>query len=135
MVLDWGMSEKVGPVNYSNDDKRIMPMDLSGKDYSDRTAEVIDGEVKSLIDAAYARTRRLLEENRSALEAIARALQKYETLTADDVRQIIEGKTLDKPTVDDLLAAEHAKTSKAVKGVTHSPPLPDPPAGTVPEPG
>jgi len=135
MVLDWGMSEKVGPVNYSNDDKKIMPMDLSGKDYSDRTAEIIDGEVKKVIDAAYARTRRLLEENRSVVEVIAQALQKYETLTADDVQQIIDGKTLDKPTVDDLLAAEHAKTAKTAKGVTHSPPLPEPPADTVPEPG
>ncbi len=135
MVLDWGMSGVVGPVNYSNDDKRIMPMGLPGKDYSDRTAELIDQEIKAIIDKAIAKTRGLLEEHRETLEALANALQKYETLNAEEVKQIMDGKVLDKPTVDDLLDAERAKSDEPAPDVTHSAPLPEPPGGTVPEPG
>ncbi len=135
MVLDWGMSERLGPINYANEDKRIMPMDLSGKEYSDRTAEIIDSEVKGIIDKAYSATRQIIEEKRDVLDAIAKALLKYETLTAEEVTRIIKGEPLDKPTVDDLLEAEHAKSKKPTPGVTHSPPLPEPPAGTVPEVG
>ena len=129
------MSDRVGLVNYSNDDKRIMPMGLPGKDYSDRTAELIDQEIKAIIDKAIAKTRGLLEEHRETLEALANALQKYETLSADEVKQIMDGKVLDKPTVDDLLDAERAKSDEPAGDVTHSAPLPEPPAGTVPEPG
>ena len=68
MVLDWGMSERVGPVNYANNDKKILPMELPGKEYSERTADVIDSEIKVIVDKAYARTRKLIEENREKLE-------------------------------------------------------------------
>ncbi len=135
MVLDWGMSQRVGPVNYANDDRKILPMDLSGKEYSDRTAQLIDEEVKAIIDKAYAATRQLIEDNRQRLETIAQALQKYETLTAEDVQQIIDGKPLAKPTVDELLETEKLKSKKPARGVTHSPPLPQPPPDTIPEPG
>ncbi|MHC4294689.1 MAG: ATP-dependent zinc metalloprotease FtsH, partial [Planctomycetota bacterium] len=135
MVLDWGMSERLGLINYANEDKRIMPLELAGKDYSDRTAEIIDAEIKAIMDKSLARTRQLLEDNKPALENIAEALLKYETLSAEEVEAIIEGKPLDKPTVDDLLEAEHAKSKTSSRGVTHSPPLPEPPPGTVPEAG
>jgi len=134
MVLDWGMSAKVGPVHYAKDEKRTMPLDIMGKEYSDQTAELIDAEIKAIIDAAYAKTRKLLEDNSEKFEALAQALLKYETLDAEEVNAILEGKTLDKPTMDDLIEAEQAKSAKPSPGVTHSPPLPEPPAGTVPEP-
>ena len=54
-------------------------------------------------------SRELIEANKDKLERIARALLKYETLDADDVKLILEGGELDKPTVGDLLAAEQAK--------------------------
>ncbi|MDY6913745.1 MAG: AAA family ATPase, partial [Planctomycetota bacterium] len=138
MVLDWGMSERVGPVNYSNDDRRIMPMDMSGKEYSDSTAELIDTEVKAIIDEAYAATKQLQEEHRNELEHLAQALLKYETLSAKEVGQIIEGKTLDKLTVGDLLEREQEKKDAEAKA--DALPQAEPPAlgdgaKPLPEPG
>jgi cell division protease FtsH len=122
MVLDWGMSEKLGLVNYANNDKMLMPMEVHGKNYSERTAELVDQEIRDIIDRAYADTRRLLEDNRDRLQTIAHALIRYETLTAEDIERIMKGESLDKPTVTDLLAAEQAKAADEGK------PEPAPPA-------
>ena len=59
----------------------------------------------------------------------------YETLDADDVQSIIDGKKLDKPTVDDLLEAEQAKAETPAPDAAADEPLPEPPAETLPEPG
>jgi cell division protease FtsH len=56
----------------------------------------------------------LIESNKDKLEGVAKALLKYETLDADDVKLILEGGELDKPTVGDLLAAEQAKSEPSV---------------------
>ena len=109
MVLDWGMSDQLGMINYANDDKQIMPMDFGGKDYSDKTAELIDGEIREIMSQAEHSTRQLLEKNRDAMDRLAKALLKYETLSADEVKQVIEGMPLNKPTVNDLLNAEQKK--------------------------
>ncbi len=117
MVLDWGMSEQLGMINYANDDKQIMPMDLGGKDYSDKTAELIDEEVRKIMSQAEHSTRELLENHRDAADRLARALLKYETLSADEAKQIIEGMPLSKPTVNDLLDAERKKPPSASEPV------------------
>ena len=135
MVLDWGMSEKLGPINYQNDEESMFPMDMKGKPYSDTTAAVIDDEIKAIIDTALANTRRLLEDHRTQLEDLAQALMKYETLDDDDVGRIMKGETLDKPTVTDLLDAEAAKTATPDAPDTEPPPLPDTPPRAFPEPG
>jgi cell division protease FtsH len=76
------------------------------KDFSERTSEVIDAEVKQIIDAAFADARRLLDANREKLDAIAKALLKYETLDGDEVQRIIAGETIDRPTVAELIEIE-----------------------------
>jgi len=82
------------------------------KEYSERTAEAIDSEVKRITEEAYKKAKELIETNKDKLERIAKALLKYETLDADDVELILEGGKLDKPTVTDLLAAEQAKNEQ-----------------------
>ncbi len=82
------------------------------KEYSEKTAEAIDSEVKKITNEAYKKAKELIEANKDKLERIAKALLKYETLDADDVKLIIEGGELDKPTVSDLLAAEQAKNEQ-----------------------
>jgi cell division protease FtsH len=62
---------------------------------------------------AYQSSKRLIETNKERLERIARALLKYETLDAEDVKHLLDGGELDKPTVGDLLAAEQAKRENA----------------------
>jgi len=86
----------------------LMPME---REYSEKTAEEIDAEVKHIMDEAYQMAKQVLAQNREKVEHIAQALLKYETLDADEVKLIIEGGRLDKPTVGDLLAAEQAKAS------------------------
>ena len=111
MIMEWGMGEELGPINYAPDINSESYFGNMTPDYSQRTAETIDNEIKRLIDAAYAKVKDLINTNRSKLEGIAQALIKYETLDAEEVRIIIEGGQLEKPTVADLLAAEHKKTA------------------------
>jgi cell division protease FtsH len=114
MILTWGMSEKLGPISYEPDSglRDLMYIIPTEKEYSEKTAEEIDSEVKKLLDQAYKKARELIEANKDKLEKIAKALLKYETLDADDVKLILQGGELDKPTVSDLLAAERAKNEQ-----------------------
>ncbi len=105
MVTEWGMSDKLGFI-FLGEDQRRQWMDLSGKDFSEATQEVIDAEIKHIVDEAYADARRILSENETALRAIGEALLKYETLDGDEVRKLIAGESIDRPTVADLIDAE-----------------------------
>ncbi|HNS21114.1 MAG TPA: ATP-dependent zinc metalloprotease FtsH [Sedimentisphaerales bacterium] len=111
MVLTWGMSDHLGPVSYGPDQgvrdlEYIVPTE---REYSEKTAEDIDAEVRLIMDEAYKRAKQVIEENREKVQGIAQALLKYETLDAEDVKLILSGGRLDRPTVGDLLAAEQAK--------------------------
>ncbi len=111
MILTWGMSSELGPISYGSDLGiqdliYIMP---SEKEYSEKTAESIDSEVKKITNEAYKKSKELIEANKDKLERIAKALLKYETLDAGEVKLILEGGELVKPTVGDLLASEQAK--------------------------
>jgi len=136
MVLDWGMSDKLGMIRYAGDDGRTIWGELAGKEYSDKTAELIDHEVRDLVDEAYTATRQLIETNRDTLTRIADALLKYETLTSEDVQRIIQGQPFEKPTIGDLLDREHAKTERAGSPAVQAPAATtDPPeASPMPEP-
>jgi len=114
MVLTWGMSEQLGLISYGPDSrlKDMMYLMPGEKEYSEKTAEAIDSEVKKVADEAYKKAKELIEANKDKLERIAKALLKYETLDADDVELILKGAELDKPTVADLLAAEQAKNDQ-----------------------
>ncbi len=137
MVTEWGMSDRLGFVYYGEDSLSGRPKFefAQGKDFSDKTSEIIDEEVKRIIDEAYADTRRLLNENSDNLKAVAEALLKYETLSGEEVRLIMSGEVLDKPTVADLIAAEQGRQAEAppvARPVQHPPdegeagPLPSP---------
>jgi cell division protease FtsH len=133
MVLDWGMSETLGMIRFSAEEKRMVFGELAGKEYSEKTAEIIDQEIKRLVDGALAGTRKTIEENRQKVQDIAQALTKYETLSGEDVRRIIDGLPLDKTTVDDLLQREQGRSASATPatarpavGPPKIPPLPQP---------
>ncbi len=122
MVLEWGMSDRVGFVNYAGSDQR--EMFLPEKEYSDETARVIDEEIRKIVDAAYEECTRLIATHWEQLVAVAEALLKYETLSSDDVDKLMKGERMEKPTVAELLSAEAAKTT-----------LPPPSAKTAEDPG
>jgi cell division protease FtsH len=101
MVCEWGMSEKMGMVEYGkNEDYVFLGSNLGqGREYSEATAQEIDNEVRKLCDDAYTRAVKLLTESRDKLESIAKALLEYETLDGKQIREIIETGTMRTPPV------------------------------------
>ncbi len=131
MVLEWGMSERLGFVRYSGQDSQEMY--VSERDYSPETARIIDEEIKRLIDEAYEATRRMIDEHWTKVEAIAEALLKYETLQSDEVKVLVDGGTIDRPTVADLLNAE-SKTPSPPTGANASDDDGEPTSDVLPSP-
>ena len=95
MVCEWGMSEKMGPLSYGSKEAQVfLGRDFNNqKNFSDQTAKLIDQEVKTLVMGGYDRAMELLKSNRDILENLAQALLERETLTGDDVKNIIAGKS------------------------------------------
>jgi len=91
MVCEWGMSDRLGPMTFGQREEHIfLGREVTRSiDYSEHTALSIDEEVKRIINEAYGRARDIVEENRPALEAIARALLRYEVLDGEDVVSLI----------------------------------------------
>jgi cell division protease FtsH len=111
MITEWGMGDELGPINYAGDTTGETYAMYGTPEYSQKTAETIDSEIKKLIDGAYTVTGDLMETNRDKVETIAQALLKYETLDAEDVKAILAGQTLEKPTLAELLAKEQQKNN------------------------
>ncbi|VXB42336.1 cell division protein [Pseudomonas sp. 8AS] len=100
MVTKWGLSEKLGPLMYAEEEGEVFLGRSAGSQHanvSGETAKLIDDEVRSLIDGCYATAKRLLEENRDKLDAMADALMKYETIDADQIDDIMAGRTPREP--------------------------------------
>lgn len=95
MVTKWGLSERLGPLNYSEDETGIPGM--AKPNYSGSTSEVIDNEVRRIIDSCYARSKALLEDNRDILEAMKDALMEYETIDAEQVDDLMLRKPVRPP--------------------------------------
>jgi len=96
MVCEWGMSEKIGPINYETaHDNVFLGYDINrGREFSNETAQKIDEEVRRLIDTAYQEARALVRENRDALERIKEALLEREVLTRNEVQMLMDGEEL-----------------------------------------
>jgi cell division protease FtsH len=92
MVCEWGMSEKLGMIEYGDGDSPVfLARDVSRtRNYSEDTARVIDAEIKRFIDEAYEQATRILTDNKDKVELIANALLEFETLDASHMRDLIE---------------------------------------------
>ena len=91
MVREWGMSDEVGPMAWGNQSQVFLGDDLmAGREYSDETARVIDEEVQKILIKQEIACRKLLDENRNALDLIARALLEHETISGDEVTRLIK---------------------------------------------
>ncbi len=95
MVTKWGLSEKLGPLKYDEDDGEVFLGMSAGSKHtsgvSAETARLIDEEVRRIIDDCYTRAKRILEENRDKLDNMAEALVEYETLNTDQIQDIMAG--------------------------------------------
>ena len=83
MVVRWGMSPKVGPLNYSDGDANALQ-----KPYSEATAQVIDDEVRRIAEESQAEAEKLLTEHRSQLDALAKALLRSDSLGEDEILEV-----------------------------------------------
>ena len=131
MILQWGMSPRLGFVDYSGGDQRDQL--VSEKDYSPETARVIDEEIRALIDHAYLDATTMVREHWEQITAVAEALLRFETLQKDEVERLMRGELLSKPTVSDMLSA--AEATRVAKPAT--PTLGDVPptlGGSLPSP-
>ncbi len=130
MVCEWGMSDKLGMVEYGDHEEHVFLGRDLGRDraYSEATAQEIDREVKKLCDDAYNRALQLITTHRDKLEIIAKALLEFETLDGAQVKDIVQTGTMKNP--------PPPPPGGAAKPLTPMPPIPlDTPAGTDPKPG
>jgi cell division protease FtsH len=94
MVTQWGMSDKLGPMVYGEEEGEIFlgRSVTTHKNMSEASLQTVDAEIRRIIDEQYALARRLLEENRDKVEAMTAALLELETIDADQINDIMEGK-------------------------------------------
>ena len=93
MVAHWGMSERVGPVAFPQSEEHVfLGKEIArGREHSEDTAALIDGEVRRLLGDVEAHARTTLESNREALDTLADALLERETLDAEEIRELLDG--------------------------------------------
>ncbi len=96
MVTEWGMSEKVGPISYGSDKEFFIGRDMqSHVTYSDKTASIIDEEIRLIIENGLQKARKLLAENKKLLDNMARLLVERETIFTEEVDMLMEGKSVE----------------------------------------
>ncbi len=101
MITEWGMSEKLGRLRYNNDSEEVFlgHSVAQSKNLSDSTAKLINEEVRSLAEEAENNCRKILQDNIEELHIVAKGLLEYETLSGDEIKDLIKGI---KPTRDDF---------------------------------
>lgn len=103
MVTEWGMSDKLGPLLYAEDQEEVFlgHSVARHKNMADETARLVDEEIRKIVDTAHESARSLLTENLNELESLAQGLLEYETLTGDEIRALLRGEHIDREEVQD----------------------------------
>jgi cell division protease FtsH len=96
MITEWGMSEAVGPMNIGDRGEEIFlgREIMERRDVSEETAQLVDAEVRKLLEGAYQNASRVMKKNLDKLHVLANALLERETLDSDEIRAVFEGKEL-----------------------------------------
>ncbi len=96
MVCEWGMSEKMGPLAFGQKEEQIfLGREFARhKDYSERTAQDIDEEIKQIVDNSYDSARKIIEENIDLLHSLANSLLERESLDGDQIDKIVKGEKI-----------------------------------------
>jgi cell division protease FtsH len=133
MVTEWGMSDKLGMIAYGDNSQEVFlgHSVTQSKNVSEVTAREIDAEIKGIIDNSYARAKKTLTDNLEELHRLARGLLEHETLSLEEIRQVLRGEPVIKRVVDEP-APETRRASVPPAGR----PVPPPGGlGTAPQPG
>ena len=98
MVTEWGMSDKLGPLAYGENEQEIFlgHSVTQKKNVSENTAQEIDKEIKKIVDESYKKARSIIKKNINQLHKLAKGLLHYETLTGEEIKDIIKGKKIKK---------------------------------------
>jgi len=98
MVTKWGMSDKLGPLMYEQQQEGYLGMGQSQRTMgSAETNQLIDGEIRQLVDDAHKRATDILTKQEDKLHLIAQAMLEYETLTGDEINQLMADGKIDRP--------------------------------------
>jgi cell division protease FtsH len=118
MVMEWGMSEKLGRVRYRPNEQEVFlgHSVTQSTNMSDETAKLIDEEVRKLIETSEKAARKILTDNRKQFEAIGNALLEYETLTGEELRELMKGNLPKRDDENTPSAPRGSAVPKAGKG-------------------
>jgi cell division protease FtsH len=132
MVTRWGLSEELGTVSYGeNQDEVFLGMSVSRtQNASEATVQKIDSEIKRLVEEGYNEATKILTDKRADLEALAKGLLEFETLSGDEIIDLLKGK---KPNRESVLEPTTPRAS-AVPPAGKPRPRPDPDPGLEPQP-
>ena len=101
MVCKWGMSKKLGPLNYYKSNQTVAYSGQEIHDYSEKVAEDIDCEVRTFVEKNYNLAMKILKENRKLLERLAESLIVWETLDREQVKALERGEDIGTPSISD----------------------------------
>jgi cell division protease FtsH len=132
MVTRWGLSDELGTVAYGeNQDEVFLGMSVSRQqNISESTAQKIDVEIRRLVEAGYQEAHKILSEKRADLETLARGLLEFETLSGEEITDLLNGK---KPNRESIIEPSAPRTS-AVPPAGKPRPRPEPGGDVAPQP-
>ncbi len=131
MIMEWGMSDKLGRVRYQGNEQEVFlgHSVTQTVNISPETAQLIDGEIRGLIEEAEATARHILAEKREEWERLSQALLEYETLSGEEIKDVIDGRPPQRESQDNPPAR-----GSAVPSAGRGRPRPEPDAGLEPQP-
>lgn len=117
MVTEWGMSDTLGPVLYSENSGEVFlgRSVTQNKNMSEDTAKLVDAEIKRLVTEGHANATKILREKAKDWETLAQALMEYETLTGDEIKAVLNGEKIDKN--KEVPVSEEKRTKASVPEV------------------
>jgi cell division protease FtsH len=133
MVTRWGFSKELGAVSYGeNQDEVFLGMSVARtQNVSEATAQKIDQEIRRLVEEGHTEARRMLEERRGDLEILAKGLLEFETLSGDEIKDLLEGK---RPVRESVIEPTTPRSSAVPSAGKGRPPRPDAPLDPQPQP-
>jgi cell division protease FtsH len=133
MVTRWGLSPELGTVAYGeNQEEVFLGYSVARQqNISEETSRKIDAEIRRLVEAGYAEANKILEEKRADLETLARGLLEFETLSGDEIKDLISGK---RPVRESVIEPTTPRASAVPTAGKGRPPRPDAPLDPQPQP-
>ena len=114
MVTEWGMSDLLGPIRYSENSNEVFlgRSVTQNQNMSEETARLVDTEIKRLVTDGYEEAKKILQKHKKDWETLAEALIEYETLTGDEIKEVLAGKMIDK--TKDAPVPEEKRTKASI---------------------